>query len=216
MTPARDAEAILIDRAERDFEEGLAHARSRIRETNGRIAGAALDALVMSAVTTLGARARIRHDVRDLLAIARRVAAGEDARTLAEAHLDDVLRLKQKMHLVARVDDPAFAEVRGIALELFAKRLPDLARLASVESPTDYDDLVRKAYPRRDEVDALVDDNARELHRMIDHIDAHPHLLRAPQKMVHAIAGMAREFTAWKVDAVRAGVDEIYADQVHE
>lgn len=210
MPAPRTADDILIDRAERDFEEGLAHARTRIRETHGRLAGATLDALVMGAVSTLHLRSRIREDVRVLLDLAHRVANGEDPRKLAEAHLDHVLRLKQKMHLIAREDDPAFAEVRAISLELFARRLPDLARMATVQGAADYDDLVRKAFPDRAHVDALVDDNAREFLRIVDHIEAHPHLLRAPQRMVHNVAEMAREFTAWKVKTVRKGVDEIY------
>lgn len=209
--PARTADEILIERAQRDFDDGLAHARKRIKETHGRIAGATLDALIVGAVTTLHVRARMAEDVQALIALARRAIAGEDPDALATAHLDHVLRLKQKMGLIAREDDPAFLRIKEMMRVLFARRLPDLGRMANVQEPTDYDDLVRRAFPERAEVDALVEDNARRVLEIIDMLEKNPHVLRAPKSFVPGIASMAREFTAWKVAEVKRGVDEIYA-----
>lgn len=207
------ADDILVARAEQDFEEGLAHVRQRIKETHGRIAGAALDALVMGALAALQVRARMGKDVRDIIGIARRAQDGEDVRALCAAHLDHVLRLKRGMHLVAREDDPDFQRVRAMALDLFEARLPDLARMVLVQAPLDYPDLVRKAFPERAHVDALVDDNAARVAAILDHLQEHPHVLRIPQAMAPKLGHTAREFLAWKVADVKRGVDEIYAPQ---
>ncbi|HET6405298.1 MAG TPA: hypothetical protein VFH78_11680 [Candidatus Thermoplasmatota archaeon] len=207
----RSADDILVERAQLDFEDGLAHARQRIKETHGRLAGAALDALVMGAVAALQVRARMPNDVRELIAIARRAQNGESARELGAAHLDHILRLKRGMHLIAREDDPAFQHLRELALDLFEVRLPDLARMAAVEGATSYPDLVRKAFPDRAEVDRIVDDNAARVSAMLDHLEKNPHVLRMPQSMAPKLGASAREFLAWKVADVKKGVDEIYA-----
>lgn len=204
-------EEILVERAYLDHEEGLAHARKRLRETHGRIVGATLDALLMGAVSALHVRTRMREDVRALIALAQRVNAGEDARKLAEAHLDEVLRLKSKMHLLAREDDPAFQHIRHLALELFARRLPDLARMVAVKDAVDYDDIVRRAFPDRAHVDALVEDNAATVRAMIEHLVRNPQVLHMPRAFAPKMAEMAREFIEWKVGEVRRGVDIIYA-----
>ncbi|HVM44385.1 MAG TPA: hypothetical protein VM582_00515 [Candidatus Thermoplasmatota archaeon] len=209
-TPTR-ADALIIERAQQDFEDGLAYARSRIRATHGKIVGASLEALVMGAVAALHVRTRMRDDVRQLLALAHRVDAGEDARALAEQHLDHVLRLKSAMHLIAREDDPEFKVIRAMALDLFALRLPDLARMAAVPDPADFDDLVRKAFPDRAHVDAMIDDNAARVLAIVAHLESHPHVLHAPRALAPKLAAMARDMTAWKVAEVRRGVDEIYA-----
>lgn len=211
MSSNTKTDHILIERAHQDFEDGLVHLRAHIRESHGRFAGAALDALIMGGVSALGVRAQMRSDVRDLLAIAHKVNAGEDVRKLAEAHLDKVLRLKSKMHLIAREDDPAFKEIRARCLDLFERRLPDLAKLAAVKDPADYDDLVRKAFPDRSVVDALVSDNATAVAAIIDHLETHPHVLRMPASMAPKLAEVAREMISWKVAEVRKGVDAIYA-----
>lgn len=210
--PSVSADDILVRRAELDFEEGLAHARQRIKETHGRLAGAALDALITGAVAALSVRARMGHDVRDLIDIARRAQKGEDARVLAAAHLDHILRLKRGMHLIAREDDPEFLYVREMALDLFEARLPDLARMAAVDAPASYADLVRKAFPSREPVDLIVADNARRVALILDHLEKHPHVLRMPGSMAPKLAASAREFLAWKVADVKKGVDEIYRD----
>lgn len=205
------ADDLLVARAEADFEAGLAHARERLRASHGRIAGAALDALVMGAVAALHVRARLGKDVRDLVEIARRAQRGEDARVLGAQHLDHILRLKRGMHLIAREDDPEFLYVREMALDLLEARLPDLARMAAVEGATSYDEVVRKAFPDRAHVDHLVDDNARRVGALLDHLEKHPHVVRMPQTMAPKLAQSAREFLAWKVAEVKRGVDEIYA-----
>lgn len=204
------ADDLIVERASRDFEEGLAHARHRIRETHGRIAAVTLDALVMTAVGALHLRARMRDDVRHLVGLAHRVAEGEDARKLAEEHLDHVLRLKRQMHLIANEDDPEFQHVKALALDLFAKRLPDLARMATVPEPKDYGDLVRRAFPDRAHVDALVDENGATVGRIVDHLEKHPHVLHMPRALAAKVATTAREMIAWKIAEVRRGVDEIY------
>lgn len=204
-------EDILVERAYQDHEEGLVHARRRLRETHGRIVGATLDALLMGAIAALGVRAQMRGDVRKLLALARRVNEDEDPRKLAESHLDEVLRLKSKMHLLAREDDPEFLHIKQLANELFVRRLPDLARMVAVKEAKDYDDVVRQAFPDRAHVDAMVDDNATSVAAMIEHLEKHPHVLKMPKGFAPKMAAMAREFIDWKVAEVRRGVDEIYA-----
>lgn len=205
------ADDILVARARQDFEDGLVHTRKTLRAKHGMIVGGTLDALVMGAVAALHLRTRLPEDVAHLLELAHRVAKGEDPAPLAEAHVDRVLRLKSKMHLIAREDDPAFGEIRAMATALFARRLPDLARLAIVPDPIDYDDLVRKAFPERAHVDAIVADNARSVETMIVHLEKHPHVLRVPASMAPRIAASAREMVTWKLAEVRAGVDAIYS-----
>lgn len=204
------ADEILAQHAEQDFEEGLAHARERIRDAHGRFSGAALEALVVGAVTTLGMRSRMRADVRQLVSLAHRAANGEDPRKLGEEHLDHILRLKTKMGLIAREDDPRFQEIRKLALAMFEARLPDLARMANVKEAEDYGDLVRQAFPQRAYVDAMVEDNARRVGTMIAHLEANPEVLRVPQNLVPKISAMAREFIAWKTREVKLGVNAIY------
>lgn len=211
-TEPRTADDIIVRHAELDFEQGLAHARQRVKETHGRISGAALDALITTAVAALHVRTRMAKDVRELIGIARRAEQGENARELGAAHLDHILRLKRGMHLIAREDDPEFLRVREMALDLFEARLPDLARMAAVREPRDYADLVRKAFPDRAHVDALVDDNARRVEAMLDHLEKHPHILRMPQALAPKLAHSTREFLDWKVADVKRGVDEIYAE----
>ncbi|HUR69097.1 MAG TPA: hypothetical protein VM370_07605 [Candidatus Thermoplasmatota archaeon] len=204
------ADDLIVARAELDFEEGLAHARARIKETHGFISGAALDALITGAVAALQVRTRMGKDVRELIDIARRAQNGANARSLCAAHLDHILRLKRGMHLVAREDDPEFLHIRERCLDIFEARLPDLAKMAAVTDATDYSDLVRKAFPERAHVDAIVEDNAARVAAILDHLEKHPHVLRMPQSMAPKLARTSREFLAWKVADVKRGVDEIY------
>lgn len=213
QTEPPTADDIIVARAELDFEGGLAHARSRIKETHGFLAATTLDALITGAVAALHLRTRMAKDVRELIDIARRVQKGEAARPLAAVHLDHVLRLKRGMHLIAREDDPAFLAIREMCLDLFEARLPDLARMAAIQDPKDYPDLVRKAFPDRAHVDAIVDDNATRVAAILDHLEKNPHVLRMPQAMAPKLAATAREFLAWKVADVKRGVDEIYAER---
>lgn len=203
-------EAILVECAERDLERGLARMRARIREVHGPVVGPTIDALVLGAVATLRLRSRRRDDARFLIELARRVHAGEDGERVAAEHIDDLLRLKGSMTAIARASDPDLQPAREIATALFARRLPDLARLASVQDPEDYDDLVRKAFPDRSEVEAIVEDNLRSAERIVSHLEKHPHVLRVPQSLAPRIAHTAREFLVWKGADVRRSVDEIY------
>lgn len=203
-------EAILVECAERDFERGLARMRARIREAHGPVVGPTIDALVVGAVATLRLRSRRRDDARFLIELARRVQAGEDGERVAAEHIDEVLRLRDSMAAIARANDPDLHPAKEIATALFARRLPDLARLASVQDAVDYDDLVRKAFPDRSEVEAIVEDNLRSAERIVSHLERHPHVLRVPQSLAPRIAHTAREFIVWKGADVRRGVDEIY------
>lgn len=209
---ARLADAILVAHAEADLEKGLARIRARIREAHGPIAGPAIEALVTGAVATLRLRARRRDDARFLLALAHRVEAGEDPRELARQHLDHVLRLDDKMGFLAKDDAPEFQPVKEMALDLFARRLPDLARMASVEGPEDYDDLVRRAFPGRAAVEAIVDDNMRTVAAMVEHLEQNPHVLHAPRSLTPKLAAMARDMLAWTSTEAKRGIEEIYAD----
>lgn len=206
-----DADTILLDHAQKDFDAGLAHTRAELRRKHGLIVATTLDGLVMTAVTGLGMRSRMKDDVKLLLSIAHEVAAGADPKPLAEKHLDHVLRLKSKMHLVAREDHADFQRIRAMALELFVKRLPDLAKMVSVKEPASYDDLVRQAFPDRAYVDVMVDENAHTILGIIEHLEKHPHVLRVPSGFAGKIAGMARDMVAWKAGEVKRGVAEIYA-----
>lgn len=205
------ADDILIERAQKDFDDGLLHTRAQMKSKHGLIVGTTLDGLVMTAVTALGMRSRMKEDVLLLLGLAHRVAAGEDPRPLAEANLHHVLRLKSKMNLIAREDDPDFQPIKTMALALFIKRLPDLARLATVRDPTDYGDLVRKAFPERGPVDIMVEENAQTMLAIIEHLETHPHVLRMPSGFAPKVAIMARDMIVWKVSEVKRGVDAIYS-----
>lgn len=207
MTRADD---ILVARAEADFEDGLKHTRAEMRRKHGLLAGATLDGLVMTAVTGLGMRSRMKEDVRHLIAVAHRVANGEDPEILADEHLAHVLRLKSQMAIIAREDDPEFQHIKKVARDLFAKRLPDLAKMVVVTGPRDYADLVRQAFPERAYVDAMVEENATAVAAIVDHLEKHPHILRMPGGFVPKVAQMAREMVVWKTADVKRGVAEIY------
>lgn len=199
-----------MEHAEEDLERGIARIRARVREAHGPFVGSTMDALVVGAVATLRLRARRREDARFLISLARRVQAGEDPRAIAEEHVDDVLRLRDSMASLVRSHDPDLQPARALALDLFARRLPDLARLASVDDPRDYDDLVRRAFPERSHVEEVVEDNARTVAAMVDHLERHPHLLHAPRSLTPKLASIARDMVAWTTREARRGIDEIY------
>lgn len=206
-----DARDVLVARAMRDFDEGLAHARARIHAGHGRVAAATLDALVMGAVRTLDLRDRMAEDVAFLVDLARRVAAGEDPERVAAENVSRVLRLDLKMRFLARQDDPAFQRMLALVRAHFGRRLPDLARMATVEGAADYDDLVRRAFPDRARVDLIVAENRAFAEAMLAALEGDPHVLRIPQRLVPRIVETAREVTAWQVEKVMRGVDDIYA-----
>lgn len=139
------------------------------------------------------------------------MAAGEDPQAVAEENLVRVLRLDLKMRFLARQDDPAFQEMLGIARTHFAARLPDLARMATVEGATDYADLVRRAFPDAAQTRAIVAANGAFAEAMVGHLERHPHVLRVPRALVPRITATAREVTGWQVEKVARGVEEIYA-----
>lgn len=204
-----DADTLVLLRAERDFEDGLAHARETIRQGSGRIVAASLDALVMGAVGALELRQRMREDVRFLIGLAHRVERGEDPARLADENLARALRLKQ-LSLVAREKDPNFRFVLDVCRENFAKRLPDLARMVGVPEPKDYEDVVRRAFPDKAHVQAIVRDNRAFTLAITDHLERHPDLLRVPRATVPRFAAIARDMIEWQTARILRSVDEIY------
>lgn len=204
-----DADTLVLDRAERDFEDGLAYARESIRKGSGRLVAASLDALVMGAVGALELRQRMREDVRFLIGLAHRVAAGEDPARLAEENLARVLRLKQ-LALIAREKDPEFRFILDVCRENFAKRLPDLARMVTVPEPKDYEEVVRRAFPEQEHVVRLVQENREFTLAIVAHFERHPDLLRAPRALVPRVAAIARDMIEWQTARVLKSVDEIY------
>lgn len=207
MPSSRD---VLVDRAARDVEDTLEHIRRRLRAQPGAL-WRAIELGVLGLVGLLDPRGRIAKDVDKVIALAKRHDAGEDAGRLAREHLDDTLRLVE-INLVMRVKDPEFARVLDASERIFRERLPDFARMVHVESPQDYPDLVRRAFPDRAEADRIVDENAAEIMGLVHHVERHPHLLRVPAGWVPKLAQLGRDLIEWKVADVRRELDEIYAD----
>lgn len=206
------AHRILLDHAERDLEEGLDHVRARLRESaKGPFAFVArgLETAVLAGLAALELRPRLREDVAFLLELCARVDAGEDPRKLAEENLAGVLRLKE-LGLVVRVKDPEFEPILALCRDAFAARLPDLARMARVPDPKDYDDLLVKAFPDREEPERIVRENRELMVRIVDHAERHPRLLRVPDALVPRFAELARDVTEWKTREVLRGIDEAY------
>lgn len=206
---APTAEDLIVARAERDLDDGIAHAMSLLRAGHSRPVGAALAALVGASMRTLHLRERIEIDSRYLLTFARRLDAREPVERLVAEAWPELVR-RRRLHLVVREKDPEYPPAEREFLAFFALRLPDLARLARVTGATSYDDLVRRAFPDRAEVDAMVTENGAFAHATVARFEAHPHLLRVPAGMVPKLAATAREFVDWQVAKIRRGVDEIY------
>lgn len=205
------ADALILERAEIDLEEGIAHAKEVARaHAPNRFLSGAMEAVVTGAVATLHLRTRFREDVAFLMELAHRVNGGDDPAALAAEHLGRVVHLKE-MGLLAREKDPDFAPVLDLARGNFAKRLPDLARLVAVKAPASYEALVREAFPDRSEVDRIVDENRALTLRVVEHFERHPHLLRIPTAWAPVLARTAREVVEWQTERVRRGVEEIYA-----
>lgn len=203
---------ILLDHAERDLDEGLDFVRRRLREAaSGRLALAerSLEAAIVAGLAALELRARLREDVAFLLRLADEVTAGADARKLAEENVARVLRLKE-LNLVVKVKDPAFQPVLDLCRESFARRLPDLARMAAVKDPADYDDLLRRAFPDRAVPERIVAENRELMVRVVEHAERNPQLLRMARGFVPRVAELAREVTEWKTEQVLRGIDEVY------
>lgn len=204
-----DADTLVTARAERDFEDGLAHARKTIREGHGRIVAASLDAIVMGAVGALELRQRMREDVRFLIGLAHRVAAGEDPAKIADENLARALRLKQ-LALLVKENDPDFRFVLDVCRENFAKRLPDLARMVTVQDPRDYDDVVRRAFPDKAHVRQILRDNRDFTLAIVAHLERHPDLLRMPNALIPRVAVTARDMIEWQVRRIEVALDELY------
>lgn len=210
--PLPPAHRILLDHAERDLDEGLDHVRRRLKESaSGPLAFLArgLEAAVLGGVAMLELKPRLREDVAFLLRLADQVAAGADPRKLADEHVSRVLRLKE-LNLLVKVKDPAFQPILDLCRESFAARLPDLARMAAVPDPRDYDDLLLKAFPDRAEPEKIVAENHALMMRVIEHVERNPHLLRMPRSFTPRVAELAREVTEWKTKEVLRGLDDAY------
>lgn len=205
------ADDILVRRAQEDFEEGLTHARAQLRKDHNRFVAASLDAVLMGTLSALRVREEMQTDVRFLLGLAHRVAQGEAPEAIATQNIGQVLRLKQKMHFLARESDPAFQDVLAICRTNMAKRLPDLARMATVPDPADYADIVKRAFPERAHVDRIVDENVAFTLEILAHLEKHPHVLRLPQALIPKIATIARGMIDWQTQRVKLGVEDIYS-----
>ena len=210
--PRNAAHRILLDHAERDLDEGLAFVRQRLRESaKGPFAFVArgLEAAVVAGLAAIELRPRLREDVAFLLDLCAQVDAGADPRKLAEEHLARVLRLRE-LGLVVKVKDPAFQPVLDLCREAFAARLPVLARMARVPEPRDYDDLLVRAFPERDEPERIVRANRDLMLAIVAHAEKNPSLLRLPHALVPRVVELAREVTEWKTKEVLRGIDEAY------
>lgn len=211
-TPLSRADTLIIERAERDFEEGLAFVRDRLRDPSrhSMLVGKAMEVGVMGIVSTLQLRPRYRHDVQFLLALAHRVNAGEDATQLARDNLDRAIRMRE-VALVARTKEPEFQRVLDIARTVFEARLPDLARMVAVPDPVDYPDLVRRSFDSSKHVAGFLLDNRDRMLEMTAHFEAHPKLLRIPHGWVPSLAHMTREVIEWETARVVRSVEEIFS-----
>lgn len=209
--PLTRADALVLERAEQDFNEGLEWVRTRLRENKAHppLVARAMEMGVMGAVSTLQMRPRYRDDVLFLLNLAHRVNAGEDAATLARDNLDRALRMRE-LRLVARVAEPEFAPILDRARDIFVARLPDLARMVAVPDPDTYPDLVTRAFPDEAHVLGLIAENRAAMLEIIDHFARHPRLLRIPQAWVPSLTQISRDVVEWETDRVSASVRRMY------
>ena len=217
--PLTPSEHLVLERAERDFEEGVEWLRHRLRQhaTSGGagVIGRAMELGVAGAVGMLHLRPRHRDDVLLLLGLARRVHAGEHADSLATENLARVLRLRE-VGLVARVRDPDFHTALAYAQRMLAARLPDLARMTAVPQPRDYADLVVRAFPDPGYVLGFVEENRTIMREMLDHVETHPRILRVPHGWVPQITALAREVVDWEAQRIHASVRGIYGIETKE
>ncbi len=204
------ARHVLTDRGTRDVQESLTQLQKRLAEAS-RGPWLALEKVVFGLVRLMNPEKRISRDIDALMTLAARVDAGEDPATLAKDHLESTLR-PWELAIVIRTKHPEFHRILEISEHIFAKRLPDFARMAAVVEPTSYPDLVRRAFPDRAHVDTIVRENGADVLALLDRIADHPDMLRIPRSWAPKLMGIAREMVAWKLDAVRREVDEIYAD----
>ena len=210
MTPPTRAEELLVQRAEVDLAAGIDYHVERIRSSGHPLFARAMESGVTGAIRVIQLRERFRDDVLFICSLARRAHAGEDPRKLAEENIAQALRLKE-MGLIAREKDPAFQAILADARDLMALRLPDLGRMVAVEDPKDYDDIVRRAFPERAYVEAMVRDNRTRVLAIVRRIGEDPHVLRVPRSWVPKLQDIARDLVEWQTARVLKGLDEIYA-----
>jgi hypothetical protein len=205
------ADAWIIERAQRDLEEGIHHTLERIRASHPNpFVWRPMEAAVTAAIRGLQLRHRYHEDVKLLLSLAHRVADGEDPAALAEENLARAVHLRE-LSFVVREKDPAFAPILAAAQRTFALRLPDLARMARVEDAASYDEVVRRAFPDRKEVEAIVASNRAYTLELVEHLEKHPHLLRVPPSWIPRFADVAREIIDWQTARILKALDTIYA-----
>lgn len=207
----RSAEELILDVAERDLDEGIAHVRELMRERFKRAFWEKpIEAAVVGAIHTIQLRSRFREDVKVLCALAARVNAGEDAAALARDNLERVVHLRE-LGLVARVKEPAFQEILERDRAFFAERLPDLARLVAAGPAVDYPALVRQAWGAPERPREIVLGNTAHIQETIRALEKQPQLLRVPHSWIPRIAEIARDVVDWQTARVLAGIDRIYA-----
>lgn len=205
------ADDLIIARAQQDLEDGIEHTMDRIRASHPNpFVWRPMEAAVSAAIRGLQLRHRYHEDVRFLLSLAHRVADGEDPVAIAGENLARAVHLRE-LSFVVREKDPAFAPVLIEAQRTFALRLPDLARMARVEGAATYDEVVRRAFPDRKEVEAIVASNRAYTLELVEHFEKHPHLLRVPQGWVPRFADIAREIIDWQTARILKALDDIYA-----
>lgn len=208
MSPLPTARDVLVERATRDVDDTIQHLRERLREeSKGWLR--ALETVVFSLITLINPRGRIARDIDHLMTVAKRVEAGEDARTVAHEMLHDTLRLWE-LNLVIRIKDPLFQHALEVSERLYAERLPDFARMAAIENPLDYADLVRRAFPDRAYVDAIVHTNGEEVLRILTLARANPQLIRIPKSWMPKLLDIGEDMVKWKIHEVHRELDDIY------
>lgn len=206
------ASRIIVQKAEADLDAGLEHLRKLLAsETHGKLAflARAVEGAVLGGIAMLELRPRMRDDVHFLIGLAGQVHDGADPAALADEHLLRVIRHRE-LGLVVRVKEPEFQPVVEMARAAMTKRLPDLARMVSVEAPKDYDDLLLRAFPTVDEPRQIVAENRELMDAIFAHAEAHPHLLRIPKTLVPRLANLAREVTDWQTKRVEEGLRQAY------
>jgi hypothetical protein len=205
------ADALIIERAQKDLEEGIDHTRARIRASHPNpFVWRPMEAAVNAAISGLQLRSRYRDDVKFLLSLAHRVADGADPVAIADENLARAIHLRE-LSVVVREKDPEFAPMLVKAKQQFALRLPDLARMVRVADATSYVEIVRKAFPDRKEVEALVASNRLYTLEMVEHLERHPHLLRVPHSWIPRFGDLSREIIDWQTKKILDSLDEIYA-----
>jgi len=210
----RASDEILVRKALLDYDRGLEDARARLRLDHNRLVAATIDKVLMTAVRTIHLRENMEDDVRFLLTLAHATRGGADAHELAEEHLDRILRL-DRLKLIVRVHDAGFQTIRDACRAAFAARLPDLAHMAAVENPHDYDDLLLQAYPDPAAVDAIIEANVKLFEVIVQALEREPSLLRVPKAIVKNIVATTNDIVHLEAKRVRRNVRDLYASRAN-